>query len=178
MQGRSEGMPNATGRVAPPGPPPPPPPACIAPHYPANEMLRDLKEAREKRARTSGGGAGAAMPVPSRSGGGRVATLRDVVPSEDSDVCDVCEGRSVPGNELVRCGFGNCIQEPGESTARRACWHPACVQGLSARTRQVVCARHEKNLIGHPRRQEFRVVAIDSYQNGAFDSDINGAEVE
>ena len=168
-------MPNATGRVAPPGPPPPPSPA---PHS-ANAMLRDLHfEAREKRARAAGGSAGAAMPVPSRSGGGRVATLRDVVPSEDSDVCDVCEGRSVPGNELVRCGFGNCIQEPGESTARRACWHPACVQGLSARTRQVVCARHEKNLIGHPRRQEFRVVAIDSYQNGAFDSDINGAEVE
>ena len=87
----------------------------------------------------------------------------------------------MPGNELVHCGFGdNCIQEPGESTARRACWHPACMPGLSARSQHVVCARHEKNLIGLPRdqRQKWRVVPIDSYRNGAFDSDINGAEVE
>lgn len=87
----------------------------------------------------------------------------------------------MPGNELVRCGFGDdCIQEPGESTARRACWHPACVQGLSARTRHVVCARHEKNFIDLPRdrRQEYLVVPIDSYQNGTLDSDNNGAEVE
>ena len=84
----------------------------------------------------------------------------------------------MPGNELVHCGFGdNCIQELGESTARRACWHRPCVEGLSARTRNVVCARHEKNL-PRDRRQHWRVVPIDSYQNGALDSDINGAEVE
>ena len=46
-------------------------------------------------------------------------------------------------------------------------------------SRDVVCARHEKNFIALPRdRQDYLVIPINSYQNGALDPDINGAEVE
>ena len=159
----------------------------IAPTPPpsANAVLREVTEAREKRARESGGGAGAAEPGPSLSGGGQVAMLSDLAPSEESDRCAICGGISVTGNELVHCGFGDgrCIQELGESTAQRACWHAACEPELQApRPQHVVCARHEANarfrLDTPDRQQEYVVLSLDSYKNGEFDSASKRAEVE
>ena len=162
--------------------------ASIAPTplHSANALLREANEARERRARVSGGSAGAAEPGPSRSDGGGVTTLSDLPPSEESNRCAICEGESVPGiNELVRCRFGDgcCIQELGESTAQRACWHAACEPELQApRPQHVVCARHEANarfrLDTPDRQQEYVVLSLDSYKNGEFDSASKRAEVE
>ena len=164
--------------------------ASIAPTPPpsANAVLREVTEAREKRARESGGGAGATEPGPSLSGGGHVAMLSDLAPSEESDRCAICGGISVTGNELVHCGFGDgrCIQELGESTAQRACWHVACVPELKApRPQHVVCARHEADArfrlhvdLTRNQQQEYVVLPLESYKNGEFDSASNGSEVE
>ena len=165
--------------------------ASIAPTplHSANALLREANEARERRARVSGGSAGAAEPGPSRSDGGGVTTLSDLPPSEASERCAICEGESVPGiNELVRCRFGDgcCIQELGESTAQRACWHVACAPELKApRPQHVACARHEADARFHlhvnltrDRQQKYVVLPLASYKDGEFDSASNGAEVE
>ena len=164
--------------------------ASIAPTPPhsANALLLGLAEAREKRARVSGSSAGAAEPGPSRSDGGGVTTLSDLTPSEESHRCAICEGPSVADNKLVRCGYGDgrCIQELGESTAQRACWHVACVPELKApRPQHVVCARHEADArfrlhvdLTRDQQQEYVVLPLESYKNGEFDSASNGSEVE
>ena len=154
------------------------------PPHSANAELREAAEAREKRARLSG----ATRPGPSRSNGGGIATLSDLTPSEESHRCVVCGGESVSGNELVRCAFGDgrCIQGLGESTARRACWHAVCVAKFLhiPRPQHVVCARHEADArfrlhvhLSRERQQEYTVLSLGSYKNGALDSASNETEV-
>ena len=121
----------------------------ITPVPAGNAMLRDAREARERRVSSGGVEPPRSGRGPAPSGSGRVTTLTNLPPSEEAeDCCAICGGRNVPGvNELVPCGFGDgrCIMEPGEAP-HRACWHAACESKLCGKNMpHVVCARHEKD---------------------------------